>query len=590
MLREKTLQPFKTMALAAILAANIFLFVPSVLYMGNLDEFVVSLPTILSYYFLPAVFLIAVFGLVGALLPAAIFRPFLVFLGAVSILLWFQSNILVWEYGLLDGKTIDWTEGAWRGWLDLGIWLLLITVAVFFHRRIGKPVIYMAAAVFLLQLVVNAITATQAATELSAKSTPKPSASALNEVYRFSSNKNVVQLIMDGFQSDVFEEIVNDGEEGKRIASALDGFVFFKEHLGAFPYTHMSVPAIVSGKIYQNHVPSNEFLQEVMGGETIVSAARDAGYEIDLITPTGLLYSTYTKLPHTNAYMVPQKNHVTGQEYESIDAAKLIDLALFRITPHFIKKYVYNDQLWLVQSALSNSAEYMQLEFFAHKAVLSQFAKHMTVDRSAPVYKLFHLMLVHNPMVANPNCEYAGHLLPTVRTTAKIQAKCSLIEAVKLLEKMKELGIYDDALIVLMADHGVWVPPNGLKAEVGPDGQAVTMDPTVVAQSLPLMAIKRPGARGPMQTSLAPSWIADTPATIASILDFEEKFSGVSIFDLPSDEPRERKHYFYQYDRSEWKVDYLNPIQEFIITGSVFETKNWISGDRLLPDGIVAER
>ena len=111
----------------------------------------------------------------------------------------------------------------------------------------------------------------------------------------------------------------------------------------------------------------------------------------------------------------------------------------------------------------------------------------------------------------------------------------------------------------------------------------------MVAQALPLMAVKRPGARGPMQTSTAPSWIVDTPATIASGLGLPGEFDGKSMFDLPDGEARERRHYYYRYDRSEWEVDYLNPIQEFIIDGSIFETADWKQGDRFLPNGVVEE-
>ena len=40
-----------------------------------------------------------------------------------SILLWAQGNLMVWEYGLLDGRSIDWTKDTWRGWLDFSIWV-----------------------------------------------------------------------------------------------------------------------------------------------------------------------------------------------------------------------------------------------------------------------------------------------------------------------------------------------------------------------------------------------------------------------------------------------------------------------------------
>ena len=588
MIHGRELQLLKATGLAAILAFNIFLFAPFTLYVGNLDEFAISFSTILSLYFRPAIFLVAAFGLVGMVLTTSIFRCYLVLLAAISVLLWLQGNILVWDYGLLDGRGIDWKEGQWRGWVDLGIWFGAILIAIFFHRHIEKPIIYLAVATFSLQLIFSVFMGIQSAPTLVEKSKTKSSASALREAYRFSSHKNVVHLILDGFQSDVFEEILNDGEDGARFTSALEGFVFFKEHMGVFPFTQMTIPALLSGKTYRNHIPRDEFMKKTIGGKTILSAAHNAGYEIDLAAPVPL-FSIYTKGDYTNAYLIPNYYHVTAREYELSDSAKLFDLALFRLTPHFLKRYVYNDQLWLVQSFLSDS-EYMRLEFFAHIAFLRRWRENMSADRSAAVYKLFHLMLSHNPMVANENCEYAGRVLPTRRVTVKIQAKCSLGEVVGLLEKMKELDIYDDAMIVLMADHGAWVPP-ALKGYVRPDGKSlVLMDPTIVAMALPLMAIKRPGASGPLQISTAPTSIVDTPATIASVLGLNETFNGASAFDLEPDKLRERRHYSYQYLRSQWKADYLSPIQEFIVKGSVFNSEAWRPGDRFLPNGVVMER
>ncbi len=587
--RGPGMRSLTAMGLAVILASNIFLFAPFTLYVGNLDEFNVSFPALLSLYFRPAIFLIAALGLVGAILTASVFRRYLVFLAAISVLLWIQGNILVWEYGLLDGRGIDWTEGTWRGWLDLGIWIGVILAAIFFHRRLEKPIIYTAIVTFSLQLTFSLFTGIQSAPALLENSEIKTSSSTLREMYRFSSHKNVLQIILDGFQSDVFEEIINDGEDGKRLASGLEGFVFFKEHMGAFPFTHMSVPAILSGKIYRNHIPTDEFLKETIGGKTILNVAHNAGYEIDLAAPVYLL-GVYTKGSYTNAYTIPTNHHVTAPEYELDESAKLLDLALFRLAPHFLKRYVYNDQLWLVQSLLSDS-KYMRLEFFAHNAFLRYLKENMSADRSTPVYKLFHLMLSHNPMVANKNCGYAGRVLPTVRATVKTQAKCSLGEVVSLLEKMKELDIYDDAVIVLMADHGAFVPPIGLKGRLRPDGKSVTvMDPTTVAMALPLMAIKPPGASGSLQISMAPSWIVDTPATIASVLGLNEEFDGPSAFDLRADEPRERRYYRYEYSRSEWTREYLTPIQEFIVKGSVFDSRAWRPGDRFLPNGVVQKR
>jgi len=591
MLVARGSQILLALALAAVLASNIFLFAPFLLYVGNLDEFAVSFSTILSLYIRPAIFVIGVLGLVGIILPTSIFRRYLILLAVISLLFWFQGYILVWEYGVLDGRAIDWTVSMWRGWLDLGIWLGAILIAMYFHRRIGKTIVFTAIAIFCLQITFSLITALQNASRLLAKSESKPSVSALNEIYRFSTRKNVLHIILDGFQSDVFEEIIDSGEDGKRLTSKLKGFVFFKEHLGIFPYTHMSVPAILSGEIYRNHIPKDEFLKNTLGGKTLLNAAHKAGYEVDLAAKP-ILINMYTKSKHTNSYTIPADHHLSARDYGLDDAAKLLDLSLFRLFPHFLKKHVYNDQLWLLQTLLSDS-KYNTLEFFAHNAFLRGLKENMSVDRVTPVYKLFHLMLSHNPMVTDKNCKYAGRVLPTNRSTVMTQAKCSLDEVVNLLEKMKRLGIYDDALIILMADHGSWVAPRGLMGQRQPDGATdVRHFPTIVAMALPLMAIKPPGASGALRVSVAPSWIIDTPATVASVLGLDENFNGRSAFDLRPEELRVRSHYFYKYQRSDWKTDrlYLSPIQEYVVKGSAFYSSHWRPGDRYLPNGIVERK
>jgi hypothetical protein len=588
MIRSRKSQALWAIGLAAILVLHFLFLMPITLYTGNLEEFAISLPNILKHYALVGVTLIAVLGLLGAALPQSSFQTYSVILAAICSLLWLQGNILVWDYGLMDGRAIDWAEATWRGWLDSALWIGVLLAAFLFRRRLEKPILYVAVATFALPLTASIILGIQNASDLSAKSADSPSADAIKEVYRFSSKQNVLHIIMDGFQSDVFDEILNEKGEGKRLASALEGFVFFKENIGAFRLTHMAIPAILSGKIYRNHIPRHDFLEEGVGGKTIVNAAHDAGYEVDLVFPPSL-FEIYTRSKHTTAYAVPAATHVSAREYELDDSAKLLDLSLFRLAPHFLKEYVYNDQLWLLQSFLVDSG-YKRLRFFAHNAFLRQLRDNMTADRTAPVYKLLHLMLSHNPMVANENCEYAGRVLKTERATVKVQARCSLGNVVRLLEGMKDLDIYDDALIVLMADHGAFVPPAGLRGYVTAGGRRLIMDATTVAMALPVLAIKRPGVTGPLEVSLAPSAITDTPATIASVLGLKEQFDGRSVFDLRPDEQRERRHYSYRYVRSEWTDEYLNPIQEFIINGSALDSRAWRRGDRFYPKGVVNPR
>jgi hypothetical protein len=572
----------KTLGLSLILVANVFLFTPFTLYVGNLDEFSTPIWPMLALYGVPALAITALLMVLGMAMGGDRYRRYTVLIATISLLLWLQGNALVWEYGLLDGQNIDWNLGAWRGWLDLGIWIAAILAAMVFYRTVERPIVHAAVVVFALQLVVLAYTGIQKADGLLAKSQARQSTNAFKQIRRFSSTQNVVHIILDGFQADVFDEIISNEIVGQHYRSALQGFTFFRENMGAFPTTYMAMPALLGGAIYRNHMPKNEFLQTVLGGKSILNAVFAAGYEVDF-TGEDYWVGKYSAANHTNAYIVPTTRHATARARALGEAAKLLDLTLFRLSPHFLKKTVHNDENWLVQSAIFGP-ENRPIWFFKHTAFLNDIADNMTADRTAPVYKLIHSMNTHWPMVVVGNCEYAGGSLPRNRVTVTTQSKCSLDAVIRILDKMKELGIYKDALIVLMADHGAGLAPYRLKPTMAENGKdAVMMNSQVVSMATPLMAIKPPGASGPFRVSMAPSSTVDTAATMMSLLGLESDFDGRDMFELRPEEKRERRHYLHGWRRDDWDTDYFGPIQEFIVNGSVYDSAAWQAGEKFLP-------
>ena len=570
-----------------ILASYIFLLIPLTIYVGNVNEFSAAYIAIAISY-LPFVVLIGgICGLVAMFLKTNPRQKFLTVIASLSLLCWVQGYITVWSYGHLDGRSIDWTLNPWQGWLDGSIWVGLLVLALFMTKHVGTGLMRLAIGVFLLQLIVAGATLISNPEFLHAESDQAADPSTLKEIYRFSSDKNVLHVLADGFQSDIFEELVTDGENGRRLTSALEGFTFFREHLGAFPYTHMSMPAILSGKIYKNHVPIAQHMDEAIGGDTFLSAAMDNGYEVDIVNPGGLLNTMYKRSRHTNLYPVPRSQDPSSLSEQTYESARLLDLALFRLTPHFLKRFVYNDQRWLVQALLPDS-DYLGLTFFRHIAFIRDMTKNMTLDRSQPVYKFLHLTLSHRPMVTDENCKYAGQVLKTVRPTVKLQAGCALEELVKLLEQMKIAGIYDDALIILMADHGAWVLPKGLSGPVSDGGKSIeVLDPDMAALSLPLLAIKRPRDTAPFRISNALTWVPDTPATVSHILNLHGEFPGRNVFDIGEDEERQRRFYYYGYESSNWDSDYLLPIHETTVDGRAVVLDSWRAVGTYLPGGAV---
>ncbi len=560
-------------AIGAIPVLTICVFVPLALYVGNSGEFAASYDDLLGAILPYAAIIVAGFGLLGALLYGVPYQRFLAVVAALGLLVWLQGNILVWDYGVLDGRDINWFADAWRGVLDLAIWCIVLCVAFIGYERFGRVLVLAAVAAFGVQCVAAATTLASDASTLQAQLHVDSEGIAAEAITRFSRQQNVVHIVMDGFQSDLFSEIIDDPANAD-LKQQLQGFTLFRDNLGAYPYTQMTVPALVSGRLYRNEMPVDDFISEVFKGDTILNAAFDAGFEVD-IAATIPLKNVYNRGKHSHAYGITASDHVTMEDYIRNDAVKLMDLSLFRVVPHFAKALVHRKHLWVFQAMMQSEA-YLQMQYFSDLLFLSRLAEHMTVDRDAPVYKMIHVMLSHRPTVGNEHCEYDG-MRSTTKANVIMQARCGLMRVVDVLRRMRDLGIYEQSLIVLMADHGAWVPVDALMNEQ--DNRNRTGVNTMwVAMATPMLAIKPPGVMGNMQVSGAPTSVVDVPATIGDLLGLGAQFDGRPVFSISNEAPRLRRHLYYRYGMNPEAEGYLFPILEWGVYGSTLDASAWHLG------------
>jgi len=570
-----------------VLIAHLFLFLPLILYVGNHKEFSVPFNAILPQFFGSALILLACIALASVLLPLRISKYFLCVLATISLLVWLQGNLLVWEYGLLNGTSIDWNELQKFGWLELAIWTSAVTLAIVKIDKAGDSIIGIAMTLGVLQFCLFCYQVIGNTDEIEKSIDTQAEVSAKENIFQFSQTKNIVHIIADGFQADIIDEILSNKEYGREFSESLSGFTFFRKQLGVFPYTHMTVPALLSGKIYQNDLPISDFMASALGDESIIGLAKKNGYQIDMALQRGALMDIYNHAqPH---HMYPlDSNDLTVDALAKLDARRLMDLSLFRATPHVIKKRIYNDQNWFIQS-MGTVTEKQNMQNFSHMEFLQESASKLTTNRDKPVYKLFHLMLSHNPMITTADCQYAGNVLPTRRENVINQSRCSLQSIISFLEAMKKSGIYDSSTIVVMGDHGAWVPPSDLKplSPSKDNSPKSEINPAIVALATPFFAIKRPDDDGPIEYSYSPTSIRDTAVTIASINKFPNNFPGVSVFDLADDQDRDRPFMFYRYKKSEWTDNHLSPIEEFTISGDPADGKSWTRIKTHEPDNIL---
>ena len=582
---------FTLLCISFLITVNFFLFLPFVIYQGNMDEFPVPFTSILSFFLTPAVGLSLLLMAIGLLLPKTLQRRYISGLFIVGVLILLQGNLLVWKYGLLDGQGIDWARSPWRGYVDGLLWSLLLVLAYFFYRQIYRIVAPVTIVLIFLQLFFIGFSIAQKPEAWKEKEKILCPLLPPEELFQFSSRQNVIHIFMDAFQSDIFQEIIE--EDPDFYYNALQGFTFFRETTGSFPTTRMSIPAIFSGKIYLNDVPMPRFLDTVLKGRTIANALYDKGYYVDFALTIG---GIATPGKYSVRYAIPVPYGVTDRDYEQTSSALMLVLVLFRCVPHFLKKYVYNNQEWLIQRlALTRlgspflshkDRKGVSIRYFSHNAFVDDMIDNMSVNRDKPVYKFIHLVATHTPMVVDRHCEFAGHVLPNTRENKKIQCKCSFDHVTEFLDKLKSMDIYDSSLIILSADTGDGIGVNLKNRDNRIEGDAIDSMkdfPNIVGSALPLMAIKPPNEEGPFKISRAQTMLSDIPATINAILNLDVEFPGQAAFQLDPDQSRERKFYYYKWRHENWQDDYFDRMDEFIISGSVFDRTAWRKGSTFYP-------
>ena len=70
-----------------------------------------------------------------------------------------------------------------------------------------------------------------------------------------------------------------------------------------------------------------------------------------------------------------------------------------------------------------------------------------------PVYTLLHVLTPHFAVVTDADCAYAPKWAPIQEDFAN-QARCALSVVRTLLQRLRDLDLYDRSAIIVTSDHG----------------------------------------------------------------------------------------------------------------------------------------
>ena len=196
---------------------------------------------------------------------------------ALGLLFWGQGNLWNADYGVLAGQDLDLTAHAWRAPYELAAWAAVAAARAVVFRPISRLAPFASLVFLAVQATAALFADTQSATAERVRWVEPPAA-----IYQFSSAQNVIHIVLDEFQSDVFNDIFT--QDRAALDRQFSGFQYFADHAGSFPTTSFSMPAMLAGQEYRNQKPAPEFVRDAFKQSSIFEKVARAGYDIDATT------------------------------------------------------------------------------------------------------------------------------------------------------------------------------------------------------------------------------------------------------------------------------------------------------------------
>jgi hypothetical protein len=524
---------------AAFLAGFLFLFQPAQVYRGNGRYFFYGFPQlslVLIPLFLAAFALLAVLAGIGRPRWRQVVAATLTGLGVAS---WASATFFTKSVGQLDGRNLlELAGGSGVRWHTAGyVGLFLIGAAAAY--RVPALVRRFLSAMF---LVLAAFTLWLAASD------PKPwrAFPALERLATFSAERNVLVILLDGFQSDFFVEVA---EKEPRVAPALEGFTFLPNATGSALTTYLSLPTIHSGvALLDGRGLRSAYQTQVVQGSFVAKLAQ-AGYDAMVVNalfdacPLGALCDHADQLTR-------------GQAVPVIELSLfLVNLSVFRAAPDAVRPTLYRHGTWWTPWQLHTK--------FARTSngVLDLIARDAKSGAAAPTVRFLHLLSSHPPATFDAACVPVSEP-PWTRETAIAQDRCAMLKVLAVLDSLRARGLYDQTAIIILADHGAGLPRDVDSAF--PFG----------AGAGPLLLVKPFGAKGPLRTLNRVAGLADIAATVCAWTAACPSTAGADILGSPERAPN------YSFVTYAWGLEFLGadevPLENrFEVRGPPASVSSW---------------
>ncbi len=530
-------------ALPAICACimTVGIYLPNELYLSNPDEFPGSYWVFFAIMIIASLITGVVLILMGSLfLPERVYKAVNILLAVIVLMGYIQNMFLNGELQSMDGNDQIWEFST--KFINAFIWIAVIMAFIIIGCK--KNVVFKAS-----KLLCWYITLIQAFSlvylVITSDLGTKEYAALTNQgALQIAENDNVLVFVLDCYEGDWFEEIL---EEDKDFTAPLADFTYYRNGTAKFFHTDAAIPYMLTG-VEWDEAHKDDYYDYAYENSDLLKTIYEQGFDLGI-------YTALRYIPESAYPMLQNYNGNMEYKYNVIKVFNMmVNASLYKMSPFCMKimhsyysgdinNYIVGKDAWNIEND-SLFHNYLVSEGVSIKEGLDK------------AFRFYHMFGLHSPYCLREDLRYDA----TGRECSMYsQGRASMKIVYEYLEQLKQLGKYDDATIIITADHGRGsIMDDPLRQSGSPD-----------RTSRPIFIIKQPYEHNEAmiinnapvsQSQLVPTYIK------AIGLDWEKY--GRTFSEISEDEQIERK-----------VVECRMAITVFSVNGDVSDLDSWTISD-----------
>lgn len=533
----------------------IFIFAPLEFYISNADEFwydaYMLFPFIIKDFFLFFSISIICF-IIAFLLGKIIYKSTLYCYFTCMIACYIQGNYMVEGLPPFDGTEINWslyqseTIKSTIMWILVAV-VLLVVFILFKFDKFKKIVSY--SSIFLLLMLGSTITILSINGDLFAKK----QFAQFTKKYQFemSTDTNFIILMLDSIDEECFWEV---WEKHPEYEEAMSDFTFYNNTMSGYGYTDHSLPLIISGKWFENDEPFMDYRINSFKNSPFFNYLEEQEYTLSIYNDEykfelGVLDDKFNNMTYTQSSLWD----------EPLFNKRIIKMVGIKYAPYLLKPYCWFNAEALNHQKMGSKDE--ELYVWTNKAFYEDIKNEEVTFVENKIFKLIHLYGAHVPFY------YDQHVNEIDNANYFTCIESSMTVTMAYLDKLKEAGVYDNSIIIVLSDHGYNI-----------EGDAVDTpqrDENENGRQHPILFIKGLNETHDFQISGAPISHEDLIGAYYKLLDGN---MSDNCFEYKEGDYRERRYLLYKYLNDDHIVEYVQTgyagdEETLIPTGRVFDAK-----------------